>query len=100
MYEQPLISVIMNCYNGEKFLREALDSVLTQTYTNWELIFWDNQSTDKSKDILLSYNDSRLKYFYATQHTNLGKARNLAMKKLMANGSRSWMWMTCGFQRN
>ena len=71
----------MNCYNGEQYLQEALDSILAQTYNNWELIFWDNQSTDKSADIFLSYHDSRLKYFYAPQHTNLGKARNLAIEK-------------------
>jgi hypothetical protein len=42
----------MNCYNGKKYLQEALDSVINQTYKNWELIFWDNQSTDKSVNIL------------------------------------------------
>ena len=81
MPDQPLVSVIMNCYNGEMYLREALDSVLSQTYTNWELIFWDNQSSDKSETIFLSYDDSRLIYFYAPQHTNLGKARTLAIEK-------------------
>ena len=39
----------MNCYNGSKYLNEALISVHEQTYTNWEIIFWDNQSTDDSK---------------------------------------------------
>ncbi|SVD88527.1 uncharacterized protein METZ01_LOCUS441381, partial [marine metagenome] len=37
----------MNCFNGELYLREALKSILAQTYQNWELIFWDNRSTDK-----------------------------------------------------
>ncbi|MBT5406806.1 MAG: glycosyltransferase, partial [Gammaproteobacteria bacterium] len=41
----------MNCYNGEKYLHEAIESIITQTYQNWELIFWDNQSTDSSKVI-------------------------------------------------
>ena len=45
---QPLVSVIMNCYNGEKYLRQAIESVFAQTYRNWEIIFWDNQSADKS----------------------------------------------------
>ena len=40
---------IMNCHNGEKFLTESLKSVKNQTYKNWELIFYDNCSTDKSK---------------------------------------------------
>ena len=39
---QSLVSVIMNCFNGEEYLSEAINSVLLQTYKNWELIFWDN----------------------------------------------------------
>ena len=65
MPENQLVSIIMNCYNGEKYLREALDSIIDQTFKNWELIFWDNQSTDNSANIVLSYNDHRIKYFYS-----------------------------------
>lgn len=71
----------MNCYNGEKFLHQALDSVKRQTYQNWELIFWDNQSNDSSKEIFFSFNDGRFKYFLAPEHTKLFKARNLAISK-------------------
>ena len=78
---QPLVSVIMNCFNGEEYLRDAIDSVISQTYNNWELIFWDNQSKDKSLEIFKSYKDKRLKYFWANQHTSLYKARNLAIEK-------------------
>lgn len=78
---QSLVSVIMNCFNGEKYLREAIDSVIKQTYSNWELIFWDNQSTDKSAEIIKGYGDSRLKYFYAPGHTVLYDARNHALEK-------------------
>jgi glycosyltransferase involved in cell wall biosynthesis len=78
MIQKPLVSVIMNCYNGEKFLREAIDSVYAQTYKNWEIIFWDNASTDGSGIIAKSY-DKKLKYFYAKQNTVLGKARVLAV---------------------
>ena len=45
------ISVIMNCYNGSKYLKESLESIINQTYSDWELIFWDNQSTDSSAEI-------------------------------------------------
>ena len=80
--KKPLVSVIINCFNGEKYLREALDSVITQTYKNWEIIFWDNQSTDKSAEIFKSYKDSRLKYYCASSHTAiLYEARNYALKK-------------------
>ena len=82
--EEPLVSIIMNCYNGDKYLKEAIDSVLTQTYQNWEVIFWDNQSTDGSAKIFRSYADPRLKYFYASKHTCLYEARNYAIEK--ANG--------------
>jgi glycosyltransferase involved in cell wall biosynthesis len=83
--EEPLVSIIMNCYNGEKYLREALDSVLAQTYQNWEVIFWDNQSTDKSAEIFKKYSDDRLKYLYAKKHTLLSEARNNAIEKSSGN---------------
>lgn len=79
--DQPLISVIINCYNGEEYLKSALDSVLGQTYQNWELIFWDNRSTDSSAAIVDSYNDQRIRYFHAETHTDLGEARNEALMK-------------------
>ena len=78
---QPLVSIIMNCYNGETYLKESINSVLSQTYKNWELIFWDNKSQDKSAEIFKGYEDKRFKYFYANEHTTLYKARNLAIKK-------------------
>lgn len=81
MTEKPLLSVIINCYNGEKYLREAIDSVLAQTYKNWEIVFWDNQSTDSTREIVKSYKDPRIHYFYAPKHTPLGEARNLAVEK-------------------
>ena len=57
------ISIIMNCYNAEKFLKDALQSILLQNYENWELIFYDNQSNDKSYQIYKSFKDKRFKYY-------------------------------------
>ena len=79
---EPLVSILMNCYNGEKFLEEAINSVLVQTYQNWELIFWDNRSTDRSAEIFKSYNDPRLKYFLSAEHTDLGGGRAKAFQYL------------------
>ena len=62
MSEQPLVSIIMNCFNGERYLREAIDSIYAQTYSNWEVIFWDNASIDSSYKIASSY-DSKIKLF-------------------------------------
>ena len=62
--KKPLVSIIMNCFNGETYLNESIKSVLSQTYENWELIFWDNQSIDSSAKIFKSYEDKRFEYFY------------------------------------
>lgn len=82
MTEKPLVSIIINCYNGERYLRDALNSVINQTYKNWEIIFWDNLSTDKSAEIFKSYKDPRFKYYCASEHSKiLYKAKNFAFKK-------------------
>ena len=61
-YKQPLVSIIMNCYNGEIFLKEAIDSVINQTYKNWELIFWDNKSHDKDEIARLPFDDPKFPF--------------------------------------
>ena len=75
------VSIIMNCYNGGKYLNEAIDSVLVQTFQDWELIFWDNQSSDNSAKILQSYEDERIQYYLSEKFTSLGEARNQAIMK-------------------
>ena len=77
----PLVSIIMNCYNGRIFLKDSIDSIISQTYENWELIFWDNQSTDDSSILLKSFQDKRIKYNFAKKHTSLYEARSLALRK-------------------
>lgn len=79
--KNPLISVIINCYNGEKFLKKSIDSVLNQTYQNWEIIFWDNLSQDNSKKIVKSFSDKRIKYFCTNNFSKLYQARNFAIQK-------------------
>lgn len=76
----PKVSVIMNCYNGAEYLREAIDSIYAQTFKDWEIIFWDNCSTDSSPDIARSY-DGRLRYFRGEAFTPLGIARNKAVSQ-------------------
>ncbi len=76
----PAVSVLMNCFNGAEFLSEAIESVYAQGFGDWEIVFWDNQSTDDSARIAQSY-DGRVRYFYAPSHTSLGAARNLALEK-------------------
>jgi len=81
MIENQLVSIIMNCHNGEKYLKDSIESVLSQTYENWELIFWDNKSEDESNKIFKSYTDTRFRYFYSEKFTSLYEARNLAIEK-------------------
>ena len=71
----------MNCFNGQNFLKDSIESVKNQTYQNWELIFWDNRSNDKSAEIFKSYDEKRFKYFCADKHTTWYEARNLAIEK-------------------
>ena len=63
MSASPLVSIIINCYNGEKFLKECLDSIINQTYKNWEIVFWDNMSEDQSKNILNKYSNYPIQYY-------------------------------------
>ena len=74
------ISIIINCYNGEKFLKQALDSIIQQTYINWEVIFWDVSSSDKCKKILETYKEKRFKYFNLGNKKNLYHSRNEAIE--------------------
>jgi glycosyltransferase involved in cell wall biosynthesis len=79
MTYEPLVSIIVNCYNGEKYLDRCLRSIVSQTYTNWEIVFWDNKSTDKSSSIFKRYTDKRFKYFLGEKNTTLYQARNFAI---------------------
>jgi glycosyltransferase involved in cell wall biosynthesis len=77
----PQVTVIMNVRNGASTLQEALDSVLSQTFTDWELIVWDDCSTDDSANIVGQYSDSRIHYFLSPEDTSLGKARDYAIRQ-------------------
>ena len=79
--DKPLVSIIMNCHNGEKYLEQSLISVIEQTYNNWELIFWNNVSDDNSKKIINKFTDRRIKYFEADCFKKLYESRNLAIQK-------------------
>lgn len=69
---KPLVSVAMTVYNGEKYLREALDSLLSQDYGNFELIILYNQSTDQTQEICLQFakKDPRIRYVLDNQMRN------------------------------
>ncbi len=79
--DKPLVSIIIPAYNAEKFIAESIESVINQTYTNWELLIVDDGSTDNTKAIIKSFcaKDARIQYFWQ-QNGKQGKARNLALQ--------------------
>lgn len=79
----PLVSVILPVYNGEVYLREAVDSILAQTWREFELIAIDDGSADSSVDILQQYTDDRMRVF---SHSNRGLAATLNRGIELARG--------------
>jgi len=82
----PLVSIGLPVYNGERYLAEAIESILSQTYSELELIICDNASTDRTKEICRSFvaHDNRVRYF--RNASNLGAARNFNLAVEHANG--------------
>lgn len=76
----PLVSIVMSVYNAEKYLAEAIESILNQTYKNFEFIIVDDGSTDNSASIIKNYKDRRIKYFRQS-NKGLAGALNLAIGK-------------------
>jgi glycosyltransferase involved in cell wall biosynthesis len=84
---RPFFTVIMNCHNGEKYLKRAIDSVFNQTHKDWEIIFVDNASVDNSRVIAESYS-KKLKLHRLLKLLPFGHARKYAV------GQATGMWIT------
>lgn len=78
---QSLISVIVNYHNGEKYLERCIKSIISQEYKNFEIIAWDNASTDNSKKIIEKFKETKIRYFRHPIKENLYRARNRAIEK-------------------
>lgn len=78
--EQPLVSIIMPAYNHAKFISKAIESVLNQTYQNFELIIIDNYSEDNTEEIVASYKDDRIKYLKFRNNGIIAASRNQGIK--------------------
>lgn len=83
MENQPLVSIIMPSYNAENFIAESIESVLHQTYSNWELVITDDCSSDHTPDIVQSYcnQDSRIDFVIAKQHSGIAGTRNQCLSR-------------------
>lgn len=77
---KPKVSVIMSVYNGEKYLREAIESILNQTFTDFEFIIVIDPSIDNSLEIIQSYDDERIKIINNEKNIGLTKSLNKALK--------------------
>jgi len=80
---QPKVSLVMPVYNGEGFVRESIDSMLNQSFTDFEFIIFNDGSTDKTREILESYTDPRIQIFH---QNNLGIAQTLNKGINLAKG--------------
>lgn len=80
----PLVSVVTPVYNGQKFLAECIDSILSQTYQNWEYVIVDNRSTDQTLDIARRYaeRDVRIRIYSNHEFVNMGENHNIAFRKI------------------
>ena len=81
-----LVSIVLPIYNGEKYMKKSIDSIINQTYTNWELLILDDCSTDNTSIIANKYvqQDSRIKYY--KNEKNLRLPKNLNRGFSLANG--------------
>ena len=78
-----LVSIITPCYNGSQFIKDAIESVISQTYPNWELLITDDCSTDTSVDLILPYTqkDQRIKLFVLENNSGAAVARNKSISE-------------------
>ena len=79
--EADLASIIMPSYNTAPYIKETIQSVLDQTYTNWELIIVDDCSTDNTEEVLATINDSRIRYFKNEKNSGAAVSRNKALRE-------------------
>lgn len=77
----PYFSVIMPAFNREKIIGAAIESILNQTFLDFELIIVDDHSNDNTKKIITDFQDQRLRYFYLDENMGPGGARNFGIKK-------------------
>ena len=77
---EALVSVVIPAYNSEQYINECIDSVLNQTYQNYEIIVIDDGSTDNTVNLVKQYNNEKIK-LYHQMNSGSGAARNLGVKQ-------------------
>lgn len=79
--ENELVSIIMPNYNGAKYVKETIESVLAQTYQNWEILFVDDCSTDNSLEIVQSFQEARIRILKNGKNSGAAASRNYALRE-------------------
>ena len=79
--KQGLVSIIMPSWNTENYIAESIQSVIDQTYKNWELIIVDDCSTDNTDEVVRAFNDQRIKYLKNEKNSGAALTRNRALKE-------------------
>lgn len=79
--KKPLISIIMPAYNAEKYINDAIKSILEQSYDNWELLIINDGSTDTTEIIINSFSDSRI-YLISQENKGVSAARNAGLSRI------------------
>ena len=75
-----LVSIIMPSYNTGNYIKETIESVLSQTYSNWELIIVDDCSTDNTDSVVAGFTDKRVIYLKNKENNGAAKSRNRAIR--------------------
>ena len=83
----PFFSVVIPTYNRENIIKNAIDSVLSQSFQDFEIIIIDNGSTDKTKQFIKSYSNAKIKYFYQIGSGSPASPRNAGIR----NSSAPWV---------
>ena len=87
-----LVSIIMPSYNTAQYIEKTIESVMEQTYTNWELIIVDDCSSDNTEKIVKGIKDERIKFFRNERNSGAAISRNWALQ--LAKGR--WIsWKSC-----
>lgn len=81
MENNGLVSIVMPSYNSEKYIKDSIESVLNQTYSNWELLIVDDCSTDKTVEIIKSFKDERIRLFQNPTNSGAAISRNWALRE-------------------
>ena len=91
-----LVSIIMPSYNTGKYIKETIESVLAQSYKNWELIIVDDCSTDDSDEVVSQFVDERIRYIKNEKNSGAAISRNRAYARQKVAGLRFWTVMIFG----